>query len=89
MLTKSGAIALFCVQAIALVAAEPPTLRLEKTIPLAGVRGRIDHFAVDLEGSRPFVAALGNNTVETMPVPRRAIEARRFGPSRCGSQREP
>ncbi|MBZ5582848.1 MAG: hypothetical protein LAQ30_11735 [Acidobacteriia bacterium] len=43
-------------------------LRLEKTIPLPGVQGRIDHLAVDLEGKRLFVAALGNNTLEVLGV---------------------
>lgn len=41
-------------------------LRLEKTISLAGVKGRIDHMAVDAQGERLFVAALGNNTVEVI-----------------------
>src|SRR5437762_10591170 len=35
-------------------------LKLTKTIPLAGVKGRFDHFAADVEGKRLFVAALGN-----------------------------
>jgi DNA-binding beta-propeller fold protein YncE len=41
-------------------------LRLEKTIPLPGVKGRIDHMAFDVEGQRLFVAALGNDTVEVV-----------------------
>lgn len=40
------------------------TLSLIQTIPLQGVRGRIDHLAVDLKSQRLFIAALGNNTVE-------------------------
>jgi len=40
-------------------------LRLEKTIKLPDVQGRIDHLAVDLKGGRLFVAALGNNTVKS------------------------
>jgi YVTN family beta-propeller protein len=36
------------------------------TIPLPGVDGRFDHFAVDEKGGRLFVAALGNNTVEVI-----------------------
>ncbi len=39
-------------------------LRLEKTIPMPEVQGRIDHMFFDAESSRLFVAALGNNTVE-------------------------
>ena len=38
-------------------------LRLEKTIPLPGVKGRIDHMSFDLAHKRLFVAALGNDTV--------------------------
>src|SRR5437764_7402484 len=30
------------------------------------VKGRIDHFAVDLKGQRLFIAALGNDTVEVL-----------------------
>jgi DNA-binding beta-propeller fold protein YncE len=47
-------------------ATEP--LRLVETINLPGVNGRIDHFAVDVNGKRLFVAALGNNTVEIVDL---------------------
>lgn len=47
-------------------AAQP--LRLEKTIPLPDVSGRIDHLSVDVKGERLFVAALGNNTVEVIDL---------------------
>lgn len=56
----------------ALSAAVPPAvasgnpLELVATIALPGVRGRIDHFTVDLPGHRLFVAALGNDTVEVL-----------------------
>ena len=43
-------------------------LRLERTIPLADVQGRIDHMAIDLAGERLFVAALGNNTLEVIDL---------------------
>ena len=46
--------------------AEEKTLKLERTIPLPGVEGRIDHFALDASGERLFVCALGNNTVEVL-----------------------
>jgi DNA-binding beta-propeller fold protein YncE len=42
--------------------------RLEKTIPLPGVKGRIDHLAFDGDHQRLYVAALGNNTVEIVDV---------------------
>src|SRR5438309_5819986 len=48
--------------------AEQPALRLERTIPLPGVKGRIDHFSIDHAGSRLFVAALGNNSVEVIDI---------------------
>jgi YVTN family beta-propeller protein len=47
-------------------AEEPVTLKVIKTIPLPGVRGRFDHFAMDTKGQRLFVAALGNNTLEVV-----------------------
>lgn len=44
------------------------SLRLEKTIELPDVQGRIDHMSVDVKGQRLFVSALGNNTVEVIDV---------------------
>jgi DNA-binding beta-propeller fold protein YncE len=44
--------------------AQPP--ELIATIQMPGVKGRIDHFAVDLKGRRLFIAALGNDTVEIL-----------------------
>ena len=44
-------------------AADPTPLLLESKIPLGNVRGRIDHFAIDLERQRLFVAELGNDSV--------------------------
>jgi DNA-binding beta-propeller fold protein YncE len=41
---------------------------LERTIPLPGVVGRIDHLAYDAEHQRLYIAALGNNTVEIVDV---------------------
>lgn len=49
-------------------AADQPPLILEKTIALPGVKGRIDHMAVDTAGQRLFVAALGNNTLEVIDL---------------------
>lgn len=43
-------------------------LRLDKTIELSDVQGRIDHMSVDVKGERLFVSALGNNTVEVIDV---------------------
>lgn len=47
-------------------AAEP--LSEAQVISLPGVTGRIDHFAVDADGKRLFVAALGNHTLEVLDV---------------------
>src|SRR6266851_910379 len=41
-------------------------LRLDKTIELLEVQGRIDHMSIDVKGERLFVSALGNNTVEVI-----------------------
>jgi DNA-binding beta-propeller fold protein YncE len=45
-------------------------LKLIQKIPMANVKGRLDHFGVDLEGRRLFVAALGDdqNTVEVVDL---------------------
>src|SRR5213592_2476415 len=48
--------------------AEEEAFRLEQTIRLPGVEGRIDHFALDPSGERLFVCALGNNTVEILDL---------------------
>lgn len=51
----------------ALACAQSP-FRLEKTIPLPGVEGRIDHLAIDVRAKHLFLSALGNNTVEVVDV---------------------
>ena len=56
----------FMIAAVGIVNAQP--LKLEQTIPLPGVEGRIDHLTVDLNNQRLFVAALGNNTVEVLDI---------------------
>jgi DNA-binding beta-propeller fold protein YncE len=54
--------------ACTLCAAETSTLKLVQTIPLPGVKGRFDHFAIDTKGQHLFVAALGNNTLEIIDL---------------------
>ena len=49
-------------------AQENPALRIVQTIPLPGVKGRLDHLGVDLEKKRLFVAATGNNTLEVIDL---------------------
>src|SRR5437763_1943066 len=46
----------------------PAPLTLTQTIPLPGVKGRFDHFSIDVKGRRLFVAALGNNTIEVLDL---------------------
>lgn len=46
-----------------------PPLELKTHIDLANVTRRIDHFGVDLNGHRLFIAAFDNNTVEVVDVP--------------------
>jgi DNA-binding beta-propeller fold protein YncE len=54
----------------AAVAASPPSPPLTnvQVDVLAGVQGRIDHFAVDSAGQRLFVSALVNRTLEVLDV---------------------
>jgi DNA-binding beta-propeller fold protein YncE len=51
-----------------IVAAQPAALKLTQTIPLPGVTGRFDHFAMDVKGHRLLLAALGNNTLEVLDI---------------------
>src|SRR5438874_5174781 len=53
---------------VALSAAAQAPLEPVATIPMPGVKGRIDHFAIDVKGHRLFIAALGNDTVEVLDV---------------------
>ena len=43
-------------------------LILSKTIALAGVSGKFDHFAIDVAGDRLFAAATGNHSVEVIDL---------------------
>src|SRR5438552_9286588 len=43
-------------------------LRMEKSIEMRDVQGRIDHLSIDVKGQRLFVSALGNNTLEVIDV---------------------
>jgi DNA-binding beta-propeller fold protein YncE len=47
---------------------EERALKLTQTLPLPGVEGRIDHFALDASGNRLFICALDNNTVEVLDL---------------------
>ena len=65
---KCFAFLLSCSVALCLHAQETATLKLAKTIPLPGVKGRFDHFAIDVKAHRLFIAALGNNTLEVVDI---------------------
>src|SRR5258708_28336450 len=49
-------------------AQEKQALRPVQTIPLPGVKGRLDHMGIDLEKKRLFVAAAGNNSLEVVAL---------------------
>jgi DNA-binding beta-propeller fold protein YncE len=61
------------------VVAKTDSLVADGEIALEGVRGRIDHLAIDLLRQRLLVAELGNNTVDIVDVARRRREARITG----------
>ena len=48
--------------------AQEASFELTHTIPLNGVQGRFDHFAIDSKGQRFFVAAPGNNSLEVIDL---------------------
>jgi DNA-binding beta-propeller fold protein YncE len=50
------------------VGQEPEALSLQTRIPLPAVKGRIDHFSVDVKGRRLFVAAVENHTLEVIDL---------------------
>jgi DNA-binding beta-propeller fold protein YncE len=58
---------LFALAALGIAQSNEP-LRLQKTIPLPDVQGRIDHMSLDVQNQRLFMAALGNNTVEVIDI---------------------
>jgi len=64
------ALAAHALLGISAFADERAPLALARTLPLAGVRGRIDHLAFDADGQRLFVAALGNDSVEVLGAQR-------------------
>ena len=68
-----NAIAMCCIAVLAALAVqsyaqEKQALRLIQTIPLPGVKGRLDHMGVDLEKKRLFVATVDNNTLEVVDL---------------------
>jgi DNA-binding beta-propeller fold protein YncE len=49
-------------------AQDSPVLSLKSHIALPGVKGRIDHFSVDVKGQRLFMAGVGNHTLEVIDL---------------------
>jgi hypothetical protein len=60
--------ALGAVLAVVLAQASAAPLELIQTVPLESVSGRLDHLALDAEGQRLFVAALGNDSLEVIDL---------------------
>jgi DNA-binding beta-propeller fold protein YncE len=60
--------ALAAAQTAAPPAKAPAVLTLAGTIPLAHVRGRMDHVSVDVSGRRLFAAAFDNHTLEVIDL---------------------
>jgi hypothetical protein len=62
------AISMLVVAGTRAVGQEKEVLSLEAHIPLPSVKGRIDHFGVDVTGQRLFVAAVENHTLEVVDL---------------------
>jgi hypothetical protein len=54
--------------AVAQTPVKPQPLKLVQTIPLPGVKGRIDHMSADVKGQRLFIAGLGNGSLEVVDL---------------------
>jgi len=70
-LAVNSAIASLLLLGLTTVGAAPTksdAIRPTQTIPLPDVEGRIDHLAVDVNGKRLFVCALGNNSLEVIDL---------------------
>ena len=65
---RSAALLLLALCLPSAQADEAAPLKLVHTLPLPDVEGRIDHLAIDVQGQRLFVAALGNDTVEVIDL---------------------
>jgi YVTN family beta-propeller protein len=61
---------LFLAPVLSIHSQDKSPLKLTQKIPLPNVKGRLDHLGLDLESSRLFVAALGDdqNTVEVVDL---------------------
>lgn len=66
--TKSLLFAISLVTGGSAFAQMPQPLSLKVGIPLPDVKGRIDHFSVDVKGQRLFMAGVGNHTLEVIDL---------------------
>src|ERR1700761_7856805 len=73
---KSAGIIILSIALSTLSAVSQPAspLTLKRTIKLPGVTGKFDHFAIDLDGNRLFVAATGNHSVEVINLKAGTVE---------------
>ena len=64
------AVVLASLSALNIEAQGNPPLKLVQTIPLPGVRGRLDHIGIDVKGKRLFIPANGDdqNTIEVIDL---------------------
>ncbi len=60
-------------------------LRLLQTIPMPGVKGRLDHLDLDVKGQRLFVSGLENGSVEVV-APDSWIQEAARNRVRCSTQ---
>lgn len=67
-MAKALTLSLLSVLALSPSARAGEALKPTQTIELSGVKGRIDHMAMDVARQRLFVAALGNNTIEVIDI---------------------
>ena len=69
---KSAATMLILASVLALsgsvAAQDSQVLSLTSHIALPNVKGRIDHFSVDVKGQRLFMAGVGNHTLEVIDL---------------------
>jgi hypothetical protein len=73
---KSNVVSILCLLGLTTAASLPfvaqgqaaAPLQLRKTFALKSVVGRFDHFAFDESGSRLFIAATGNHSVEVLNI---------------------
>jgi DNA-binding beta-propeller fold protein YncE len=68
LLLTTPAVVLAALTGPPLSAADPERLNLVQTVQLEGAAGRLDHFALDAEGGRLFVANLSNNSLDVIDL---------------------